>query len=187
VPPVWSVSFHAPDVDAACARVTELGGHVGAPPMDIPGTGRMAIVADPQGAGFVLWEPNPFAGAAIVNEPGAWAWNDLQCNDPVAAAPFYEALFGWSVSEVPGSDGVYHGVVNAGRRIGGIMRAPAPVERPFWMTYVGAADVDATIAAVQAAGGRQVTGPIAVPAGRFAVVADPQDAVFALVDGEFDD
>jgi predicted enzyme related to lactoylglutathione lyase len=147
----------------------------------------MAIVADPQGAGFVLWQPAPFPGAAIVNEPGAWAWNDLQCNDPAAAAPFYVGLFGWSVAEVPGSGGVYHGVVNAGRRIGGIMRSPAPVEHPFWMTYFGAADVDADLARVKSAGGRQIVAPTAVPAGRFAVVADPAGAVFALVDGEFDD
>lgn len=187
MPPLWSTAVSVEDVDAAAARLIELGGQVATGPMDVPETGRMAVVADPHGAGFVLWQAAPFPGAARVNEVGTWAWNDLQAPDPAAVAPFYEQLFGWQIDAIPESAGVYSAIANAGRPIGGIMQAPPGVQRPFWATYFGVEDVDEAIETVQAAGGRHVFGPVAVPSGRFAAVADSQGAMFSLVEGEFDD
>jgi len=57
VPPHWNVYFNVEDVDATVARTQELGGTVVAPAFDVPGVGRMAVLADPQGAMF-----NPMAG-----------------------------------------------------------------------------------------------------------------------------
>ncbi len=51
-PPHWNIYFNVADVDASVARAEELGGRSVAPAMDVPGVGRMAMVADPQGAMF---------------------------------------------------------------------------------------------------------------------------------------
>ena len=56
-PPHWNVYFNVEDVDASVAKVTELGGASVAPAMDVPGVGRMAMVADPQGATFWVMAP----------------------------------------------------------------------------------------------------------------------------------
>ena len=187
MPPSWSMYVRVDDADAAAARAAELGGTVRTPPFDVPEAGRMAVVADTQGAIFLLWQPARFEGAAVVNEVGAWVWNDLQTPDPAAAAAFYGDLFGWDVAEVPGSDGQYSSVAHEGRTVGGIMPSPPGMEHPFWSTYVGVTSVDDTLGAVEAAGGRPIAGPMEVPAGKFAVVADPTGAVFALFEGDYDD
>ena len=129
----------------------------------------MAAVADPQGAVVLLWQPAPFAGAEVVNGPGLWSWNDLQTPDTAAAAPFYEELFGWATTEIPGTDGLDRTIAHEGRGIGGIMRAPAGVEHPYWTVYIGVADLDATLERIGTAGGQTIVEPMSVPAGRFAV------------------
>lgn len=187
MPPSWSMYVRTDDADATVARATGLGATVVAAPFDVPGAGRMAALADPQGGVVLLWQPVEFAGAAVVNEVGAWAWDDLQTTDPEGAAPFYEALFGWTTAEVPGSDGIYRSIAHEGRNIGGIMRAQREIAQPYWTVYFGVADVDEALERSTAAGGRTLVEPMAVPSGRFAVALDPQGAVFCLVDGEFDD
>jgi predicted enzyme related to lactoylglutathione lyase len=187
VAPAWSTYVRTDNADATAARAAGLGATVLGEGVDIPGAGRLAALADPQGALVLLWQPREFPGAAVVNEIGAWAWNDLQTTDPEGAAPFYEALFGWATAEVPGSGGVYRSVALEGRPIGGIMRAQQPIAQPYWTIYFGVDDADAALERVTAAGGRTLAEPMAVPSGRFAVAQDPQGAAFCVVDGQLDD
>ena len=94
-PPAWSTYVSVADADATAAAVKENGGSVISEPMDVMELGRMAIFADPTGAVFGIWQPGTFAGAELVNEPGALAWNELNTRDPSAAKAFYGAVFGW--------------------------------------------------------------------------------------------
>jgi uncharacterized protein len=187
MPPSWSSYVRVDRSDEVAARAAQLGGTVLAAPFAIPDAGRMAVLADPLGAIFLLWEPDPFPGAEVVNEPGSLTWNDLQTPDPAGVAEFYRGLFGWEIAEVPGSGGSYFSIANRGRLNGGIMRPPGGLARPFWNAYFGVDDLDAALARVTEAGGEPVVGPMEVPAGRFAGVRDPQGAFFSLFQGEFDD
>ncbi|WCB95845.1 Putative glyoxylase CFP32 [Baekduia alba] len=188
MPPSWSMYVSVDDVAATADRARELGGTVVFGPEAIEETGALAAVADPQGAVVLLWQPAPFAGAEVVNGPGLWSWNDLQTPDPEVASPFYEALFGWTTAAIPGADGVYRTIGHEGRNIGGIMRAPAGVAHPYWTVYIGVAELDATLERIGAAGGQTLVEPMAVPAGRFAVTMDPQNAILCLVEShEYDD
>lgn len=189
VPPHWTCYVTVADADATAERARELGGTVLAPPFDVLDSGRMAILADPQGAALAVWQAREHHGAAVVNEPGALTWNDLLTSDPQAAAPFYEALFGWEVEGV--GEGVpYWTIRNRGAANGGIMAMPeeqlAAGVPPVWNAYFAVADLDATVAAVRDGGGRLLVAPVEVPAGRFAVVADPEGAVFSLIAGQLD-
>jgi predicted enzyme related to lactoylglutathione lyase len=186
-PPAWTTNVAVADLDASLARVTELGGAPVGEGYDIPGAGRGAAFTDPQGAVLLLWEPRGFAGAELVNAVGAWAWNDLQSPEPAAAAPFYEQLFGWAITEVPGSGGAYRMIEHEGRAIGGFMEAPPGVTEPYWNVYFGVEAVGTALEHVEAAGGERVIGPTVVPAGRFAVARDPQGATFSFVESDFDD
>jgi predicted enzyme related to lactoylglutathione lyase len=186
MPPSWSMYVAVEDVDAAVARAAELGGAVVVPVLAVEGAGRMAAVADPGGGVLLLWEAGGFEGAEVVNDVGAWAWDDLQTGDPAAAAPFYEALFGWTITPIPGAEGAYSSIAHEGRNIGGVMRATREIAQPYWTVYFGVEDVDVTLALVGGAGGRTIVEPMAVPSGRFAVALDPAGAVLCLVEGEFD-
>jgi predicted enzyme related to lactoylglutathione lyase len=189
-PPHWNCYVTVDSVDAAAARVPELGGTVIAPPFDVLDAGRMAVIADPTGAALCLWEPRRHVGAALVNTPGALTWNDLITPDPEAAARFYGELFGWTAEEIPGAGG-YRVIRNGDRSNGGMM--PVDPQRmgadapPSWIPYFGHEDVDRLVGEVGDLGGRLLNGPMRMPQGTIAVLADPQGAVFAVWTGQYED
>ena len=187
-PPAWASYVAVEDADATARRAQELGGSVARGPFDIGDVGRMAVLADPQGAHFCLWQPGSYAGASLVNEAGALCWNQLTTPEPRAAAPFYEGLFGWRVEETAGSGGQYFTVYNGEAVNAGAMPTPPGAEGvpPHWLVYFGHDDLDAAAARIGELGGGVQMGPVEVPAGRFLVAHDPQGAWFGLFEGDFD-
>src|SRR3954447_13657726 len=119
VPPMWNNYVTVESADAAADRATELGATVHAPPFDVMDVGRMAVVQDPQGAFFMVWEPRESIGAEFVNAPGALAWNELASPDPGVSADFYGSLFGWTAKEMEESPTPYLILFNGQRTNGG--------------------------------------------------------------------
>jgi predicted enzyme related to lactoylglutathione lyase len=183
VPPAWLSYVTVEDADAIAVRAAELGGTVISGPFDVPEAGRMGVLQDPTGAVFAIWQPGASIGAQVVNEPGALCLNQLNTSDPEAAQLFYEGLFGWSFDRMEGGGQTYWGIANGGRLNGGMMQA----DPPQWLTYFTSVDVDAGTTKVAELGGKVIVPASPVPGGRIAVVADPQGAVFAFVEGRMDD
>ena len=121
----------------------------------------------------------------MVNADGALSWADTASTDPEAAQAFYSAVLGWRFEQMS-EEPPYWVIFNGDRNQGG-MTAPPPGVPSNWFPYFGVADVDATIEAARAAGGNPFLGPIDVPSGRFALIQDPQGAVFAVLTGDYDD
>jgi uncharacterized protein len=182
-PPAWLSYVSVEDADAATARAAELGGTVISDPFDVLEAGRMAVVQDPTGAVFAVWQPRATIGAELVNDPGALCLNQLNTSDPGAAQSFYGALFGWSFQSVESGGQAYWGISNGERMNGGMMQS-APSN---WLVYFTSADIDASAAKIGELGGRVLVGPAPIPSGRIAVAADPQGAAFALFEGRVDD
>jgi uncharacterized protein len=193
IPPHWFNYITVESADETAARVKELGGTVHAGPFAVMDIGRMAVIADPTGAMFGIWEAGEGIGAERVNDPGSLTWNDLATNDTEAASKFYSSLFGWSIDELDTGGGprywsISHEGAAAGRNGG--MRELSPEEEgvpPNWAAYFAVESVDEALAKAQQLGGSKVFGPMEVPSGTFAAISDPQGAVFSVVDGEFDD
>jgi uncharacterized protein len=189
-PPHWNCYVTVESAGATTANATEHGATVIAEPFDVMDAGRMAVIADPTGAALCLWEARSHIGAQLVNTPGAMTWNDLVTPDPDAAAQFYAALFGWTVEEIPDAGG-YRVIRNGERANGGIM--PLDPQRmgagtpPSWMPYFGHQDVVGAVDQVGGLGGRVLNGPIRMPQGSIAVLADPRGAVLALWTGQYED
>lgn len=186
-PPTWNSYVTVASADAAAARAGELGGTVHAPPFDVFDAGRMAVIQDPQGAWFMVWEPKARIGAGLVNAPGALVWNELASPDLDASTAFYSQLFGWSVAPFPDSEQVYLSIKNGERSNGGIRETTPPGTPPYWLVYFGVDDLDASLDRLRELGGTVHAGPIDIQMARIAVVADPQGAVFALYDGVMED
>jgi predicted enzyme related to lactoylglutathione lyase len=187
MPPHWNCYVTVADADASAARAGELGASVIAPPFDVFDAGRMAAFADPQGAILSIWQAKENIGAGLVNAPGALAWNDLISPDIGASASFYGDLFDWEVSEIPGAEGQYWSIENGGRLNGGMMPMP-PGAHPAWNLYFAVDDVDAAAARAGELGAATLMGPDDVPnGGRYAVIRDPQNAVFSVLTGQLDD
>ncbi len=188
MPNFWMVYFTAANCDATAKAVAKAGGKVHKEPADIPGTGRFAVVTDPQGAVFALLQPLDATGNAFdQKKTGHGNWHELMTTDPKAAFTFYSGLFGWKAgtSMDMGEMGSYDLFSHQGADIGGMMRLapnmPGP-STPFWLPYFGVEGIDAAAKRITGAGGKVVNGPHEVPGSAFIVVAsDPQGVMFALV------
>jgi hypothetical protein len=168
-----------PDVDAAVRRAAGLGAQTHVAPRDIPGAGRFAVLADPQGATFAVYTPPP--GDSIPG-PDAFSWHELATTDYQAAWKFYQAMFGWqhTSSEDMGPLGVYFMFGVGGVPMGGIFNKPLEVPMPNWLPYILVKNADDTGKAATRAGGRVLNGPMDVPGGdRIVNFLDPQGAVIA--------
>jgi predicted enzyme related to lactoylglutathione lyase len=136
-----------------------------------------------------VWQPGDHIGAGRVNGPGALSWNELWTTDVAGAEEFYGGLFGWT-PRVMDELGGYHVIVNGERTNGGIQALTPEMAHvpPNWSVAFGSDDVDRTVAAAEEAGAGVVIPPTAIgDMGRFAVLADPQGAVFTAYEGQFDD
>ena len=185
-PTHWNLYCSVDDVDAAVARAIELGGNVVAPANDYPGVGRFAAVADPQGA--VLWpmkDANPTPETMGRPAPGTWCWDECFTSDPAAAADFYKAIYGWTITpQDMGPMGTYYLLKRGDQMAGGIFKGSTPGVPSHWYSHVAVTDLDATVAKAPELGGRVVMAPTPVPGmGRFAVILDPAGADFAVFQG----
>jgi predicted enzyme related to lactoylglutathione lyase len=184
-PPVWQSYVSVEDADRAAERAKELGGTLHAPPFEVMDVGRMAVIQDPQGAYFIVWQPRRHIGAALVNAPGAFVWNELQSPDPEGSKAFYSELFGWTVAPFEGSPEAYLAIRNGEANNGGI-RELSKGAPPHWLVYFGTEDIDTALARVEKLGGTKIAGPIDIQIAKMAVVKDPQGAVFALYAGQLE-
>jgi predicted enzyme related to lactoylglutathione lyase len=182
--PAWSMYVSVADADATAQAVRDNGGQVVMAPMDVMVAGRMAVFTDPTGAFFSVWQPGEHKGAQIVNEPGAFVWNELDTRDMDAAKNFYTKVFRWTAETSGEGERAYTQWKLNGRSIAGGMQMGAsfPPDLPAnWLTYFAAADLDRAIAKVKELGGAEMMPGMDTEQGRFAVVADPQGAVFAMI------
>ena len=148
VPPAWNSYITVADADATAAKAAELGASVHAPPFDVMNAGRMAVIQDPQGAWFLIWQPNEHKGAHWSTPTARCAGTSSARPDLDGSAAFYGDLFGWTTSPMEGGELPYLVISNGGRSNGGI-RPPMPPEAPpFWLVYFATDDLDATLAKV---------------------------------------
>jgi predicted enzyme related to lactoylglutathione lyase len=183
--PAWTSWVAVGDADAVVARALELGARTVRDTLDVPGMGRSGVIIDPQGAVLGLWEAGGFIGADLVNEPGAMVLNQLNTRDPVAAAEFLAALFGWQVALAAEDPAPYWGIANKGRLNGGMMTLEPPAGA-HWLVYFTSEDLDGSDALIVEGGGAVVVPPMDVPGGRILVARDPGYAFFALFEGTVD-
>jgi hypothetical protein len=184
VPPNWVPYILVDDADAAATRARELGGSLLYGPVDVFDVGRMAYLQDPTGAVFVVWQARRNKGTGIAYVDGTMCWGDLSTSDPAAARKFYSAMFGWEIT--PGSKDPERGylhIKNGEHYIAGI--PPTSDRHPgtpsHWLMYFNASHCDAVAEKAKSLGARVLLAPMSTQnVGRFAVLADPQGAVFAI-------
>jgi predicted enzyme related to lactoylglutathione lyase len=185
-PPAWMTYLATEDADATTARAREAGAQVLAEPMSVLDYGRMAVLADPTGAVFGVWQAGSHSGAERVRETGSVVWSELNTRDPDAAKAFYADVFGWTYQEEEfEGTGTYTTIKLGETTVGGLLditeRVPEEVPN-HWLVYFAVDDADATLATLGERGGTVAFGPVDIPSvGRIAVVQDPFGAAFALL------
>ena len=183
VPPHWMIYIAVESADNAASRVAQLGGKLLAPPCDVYDIGRMAVVQDPTGAVFALWQPKSHTGTGIAGVPGTLCWADLVTTDPARAKEFYTGLFGWRIIKGENDPSGYLHIANGEKFIGGIPPANFrdPNVPPHWLAYLVVSNCDETAAKAKQLGAKTHLAPMTMEkVGRMAILADPQGAVLAL-------
>jgi uncharacterized protein len=191
--PAWLGYIHVSDVDSKAQSVEAVGGRTYMAPNDIPNVGRIAMVADPQGAPFYIMKPilpegreNEPSNVFSPNDPGRCAWNELSTSDSGAARQFYGEQFGWTTENfMPmGEHGEYRFIDHQGLTLGAIAGTMGG-QPPHWRFYFRVPSVGAAKETAETKGGKIVMGPMDVPGGDHIIIGiDPQGAEFALVGGK---
>lgn len=183
-PPMWSSYVNVDDADAAAKAIEAAGGSVLAPPFDVLDAGRMGVFSDTGGAVFSVWQPKAHKGAELVNQPGAFCWNELATRDVEGAKNFYRSVFSWAGETSEMEDMSYTEWKLDGNSIAGMMpmgdRYPPEVPA-HWLVYFAVGDTDGAVAKITDLGGGVLVPAMDSPAGRFAVVSDPAGATFAVI------
>jgi predicted enzyme related to lactoylglutathione lyase len=183
VPPHWMPYVQVANADETVAKATSNGGSVIAGPMDVFNMGRMAVLQDPTGAHFSIWQPMSHKGTLITGVPGTHCWADLSTSDADRAQDFYQKVFGWEIAAGEHDSSGYLHIKNGQDFIGGIPPAKYrnPNAPPHWMLYFLVASCDASAAKAKELGAKFHMEPSTMEnVGRMAVFADPQGAVSAL-------
>ncbi len=183
----WSTYISVDDADATIARATAAGAVVFLPPMEVMDLGRMAVFADSAGAAVGLWQPKSFRGAELVGEVGGFVWTELNTRDLAAERVFYRAVFGWEPLVADMGAMSYTEWKPGDDSIAGMLEMPqeAPPETPaYWLTYLGIDNTDAKVERALELGGSVLLPPTDIPPGRFAVLADIDGALFAVITTE---
>jgi predicted enzyme related to lactoylglutathione lyase len=184
VPPHWSSYVLVTSADETAAKAKELGATVLAGPFDVATHGRMAVLQDPTGAVFSLWQANDHKGATVVNVPNSFCWNELMTTDTAKDGDFYTGLFGWGKDTQNFGPLEYTMFANGERPAGGMLKitqemGPIP---PNWLVYFAVDDCDAKTRKAKELGGSVMKPPDDIPGiGRFSILTDPQGAAFALI------
>jgi predicted enzyme related to lactoylglutathione lyase len=199
---MWNTYVAVASADETAAKARDAGGTVMMEPFDVMDAGRMAVLHDPEGAVFQIWEARANPGAQIVNEHGALNFNGLATRDVDGARAFYGAVFGWELLDLPAGQmwtlpgygdhleestpGLREQMAGMGAPEGfiDVVAALNPIATddsdtpPHWSVTFGVDDVQATAAKARDLGGEVLAGPVDVPWSRMAVISDPQGATF---------
>ena len=190
IPSHWVAYANVDDVDEAVKKSDATGGRPLMPPPDIPGVGRVAVIADPTGACICPFKHQGDEAMPEASWPmpeGSFCWEELLTTDVETAKEFYKPIFGWETQEQDmGPMGIYTTLHRGPVGLGGMMKMPAEAEAPpHWLPYMATDDVDACAKRVAELGGQVYKEPGDIPGvGRFAVFADPTGAPFAVYKSE---
>jgi predicted enzyme related to lactoylglutathione lyase len=184
-PTAWNIYIGTTDAEELTKKVQAAGGNVLMAPFDVGDQGKMAVFQDPTGAVISAWQPAQMGGFHM-GVANSFGWAELNSRGVQKAIPFYEQVFGWKTKKSEMGEGVpdYYEFQVGGESIAGgqeMNQMVAPEVPSHWLAYFGVDDVDKSFKTATGAGGRELVEPMDFPGGRFAILQDPQGAVFGLL------
>jgi predicted enzyme related to lactoylglutathione lyase len=183
-PSAWTLYIGSDDAERLGRQVEAAGGTIVAPAFDVGDQGRMAIFQDPSGAFIAGWQATRMGGFQA-GGPNTFGWAELNARGLEQDLPFYRDVFGWDARSSGNEAQPYTEFQIDGRSIAGAleMNPMVPAEVPsYWMVYFGVDDIGSAYRTAIDAGAREMLAPRDFPGGRFAIVSDPQGAVFGLLE-----
>ncbi|MCT4352476.1 VOC family protein [Streptomyces sp. Je 1-79] len=184
LPVAWTTYLATDDADETAEAIRCCGGTVAVGPLDAGDAGRLAICSDPVGAVFGVWQAGIHHGTAAAGPPGTPVWNELLTYETSAVGKFYRTVFRYEAEPVVSADFDYLTLHLDGRPVAALQGLGTALPRDrgaHWLTYFEVTDTDAAARLVTELGGHVLRPPREGSAGRVALVADPEGAVFSIV------
>ncbi|CAN5915532.1 VOC family protein [soil metagenome] len=182
----WLAHLQVENAAATVTTVKAANGSVKMEPFAMGDKGTYAVVADPLGGVFALWQPAKAESGEYRGEAGAFCWNELYTDNVAASVAFYETIGGFKDAPMDmGPMGTYHVLNSFEKGRAGVMKSPMPGIPQHWMPYVQVANADQTIEKAKRLGADIKVPPNSVPGvGRLAVFVDPQGASLGILQPE---
>ena len=184
VPPNWLSYVSVANADETAEKAKAAGATLMKEPFDVATLGRMAVIQDPTGGVFALWQPLEHQGAGVYNLPGSFCWNELGTHDTQKAGEFYSELFGWTRETNQFGPIEYTMFSHGDRGAAGMFKIPPEMGPmpPHWLVYFAVDDCDAKVQKATELGASVIRPADDIPGiGRFAILTDPQGAAFAVI------
>ena len=181
----WKPYFCTLDMNASLEKAEAGGATIQMAAMPVADLGVQAVLADPAGAVFGLWQPGTFEGFRVVGEDASPSWFELHTSAHAQAVAFYRELFGYELDGAPDTDEFRYSTfraVGTDDALGGITdssrRRSAGGDR--WVIYWHVDDALATADRAERLGGSVTLGPDRTPYGTLVCCTDPAGAEFRL-------
>jgi len=200
---MWNTYIWVDSADETASKVHDAGGGIVMEPFDVMDAVRMAVLTDPEGAAFCVWQAKEHKGARIVNEPGSLNLNGLNTRDVDGAKSFYGSVFGWRTLALDGGAEMWTlpgfgdflerdnpdlrkrmAEADAPEGFEDVVATITPIadDQPdtpaHWSVIFAVDDADATAAKATELGGKVIVPPFDAPWVRMTVIGDPQGATF---------
>jgi predicted enzyme related to lactoylglutathione lyase len=181
----WLAHLQVTNAAEAANKVKSLGGRIAKEPTKMGDFGTMAVVIDPFGAPFALWQPaQPEGTGDYKGTEGSFVWNELYAPDVDKAVSFYKQIGGFEVEQMKSNGGPgpsrYDILKSDGKGRAGIMKMEGVP--PMWMPYVKVANTDQIVDKAKRLGATSKHPAETIPnVGRLAVVADPLGALIGIL------
>ena len=182
IPWNWGVYILVEELETSIDKVVAAGGQLCKEPMEVMGTGRMAVCFDAGGAVIHLWQALTEFGAQVVGVPGAVGWYELTCEDAQESVQFYEKVFGWNAVQIQ-RDGESFWQLKSGQKMVGGMhtRINETRNQGLWIPYFITDKLAQQLDGCKKLGGGVVFGPVTVGAtGQYAILQDFEGNLFGL-------
>jgi len=188
--PFWLPYVHSKKLEQSIKTIEKAGGKVHKEPTDLGHIGRFAVMSDPEGAGFALWEmagkvtPTKESDKNVKRPETPFCWHELHTADEEEALKFYKPALAWATQKFESGYtmlSLKSDSKDAKKCFGGVAKLEGD-SKPGWFLYIGVANADDTVAKVLKHGGKVLKAPYDVPkVGRLALLTDSQDAKFAII------
>jgi predicted enzyme related to lactoylglutathione lyase len=186
----WAIYFASADVAGTARKVEEHGGKVIVEPMPVFEHGSMAVFTDPHGAFFSVWQPDKMRGVGVQGKSGSLSWVELVTPDVDTSKTFYQEVLGVTMRDIHMDGELTYTLLQAGgQNTAGMMKiAPemtAMGMKPHWSVYFEVDDADSAAARAIEHGATETLREES-PAGRFAILTDPQGGSFSIIKSDPD-
>jgi len=184
MPSFWMSYIHVPDIHQAVARAKEKNGIIEVPPTDFQGQGQVALIRDPSGAGFTVWQGDDLGGKDTQGIHGRMIQNELYVSDANLVIDFYQYVFGWTFTLDDRQNANRYTIHNADQKIIAALEViPNEIKgkAEFWAVYFTVKDMETAHINIQKHGGSIIT-QMDSGQDKLSLVSDPSGAVFMLAE-----